>query len=56
MIKRRFFTWFGILSTLLFFTSALVPAAFGVPTSWRPWVFLGSILWFFLFSTGTFSS
>ncbi len=55
MIKKRFRKWFGYISTTTVFVIAIMPGTFGIPTLWRPWIFLGSIMWFFLFSTGFFT-
>ena len=54
--KRRFWKWFGYGSTATLLFSAVDPGMFKIPILWQPWIFLTSILWFFLFSTGFFIS
>jgi hypothetical protein len=54
--KRRFWTFFGYISTAMLFTAAFAPNTFEIPVPWRPWIFLASILWAFLFTTGFFNS
>jgi len=56
MIRRGLWKWFGFLSTLILAAVALAPQAFMIPQNMRAWVFLSAILWFFLFTTGSFNS
>ena len=55
MLVKRFRKWFGYGSTLVLFIGAIAPIQFNIPLTWRPWIFLAAILWFFLFSTGFFT-
>ena len=48
--------WFGAVSTLLILAAALTPDTFRIPNSLRPWIFLGALLWYFIFAAGIFSS
>lgn len=56
MIKKQLRKWFGFISTTVFFACAILPGTFGIPAIWRPWIFLGSIMWMFLFATGFFGT
>jgi hypothetical protein len=56
MGKKRLLKWFGYCSTTAIFACAILPGTFGIPVPWRPWLFLGSILWLFLFSIGFFNA
>jgi hypothetical protein len=53
-IKLVFWKYFGIVSTVLLDAAALDPDIFKIPLTLRPWVFLVSVIWFFLFCTGQF--
>jgi hypothetical protein len=53
-IKLVFWKYFGIVSTVLLGAAALDPDIFKIPFPVRPWVFLVSVVWFFLFCTGQF--
>jgi hypothetical protein len=53
-IKRILWKCFGIVSTALLDVAALEPGFFKMSLNLRPWVFLASIFWFFLFCTGQF--
>jgi len=55
MLKRRFWKWFGYASTVILSVGAVTPQTFDIPILWRPWIFLASVLWLFLFSTGFFN-
>jgi hypothetical protein len=55
MLKNRWRKWFGFGSSMVLFIGALAPSQLNIPLPWRPWIFLASILWFFLFSTGFFN-
>jgi hypothetical protein len=55
MMKRRIWKWLGYASTAILLFGAVAPQTLNIPLQWRPWVFLVSILWIFLFSTGSFS-
>jgi hypothetical protein len=56
-MNRKYRTWtiFGIISTAILLAGAVAPRFFEIPVPWRPWIFLASILWTFLFSTGFFT-
>jgi hypothetical protein len=54
MIKRRIWKWLGYSSTLFLFICDFTPRTFNIPADWCPWLFLISILWFFLVITGFF--
>jgi hypothetical protein len=55
MISKKLRKGFGIGMTGVLLIGAIVPSQFNIPLPWRPWIFLASILWFFLFATGFFS-
>lgn len=48
--------WFGVVTTVFVVAAALAPDTFRIPHSLRPWVFLGAVLWYFLFAAGVFNS
>ena len=56
MIKRRIWKWFGYSSVVFLFICDFTPNTFGIPAAWCPWIFLISIMWFFLITTGFFIS
>ncbi len=53
--KRRAWTCFGYVSTALLFGAAIDPGVVDIPLPWRPWLFLASIGWFYMFVTGFFT-
>jgi hypothetical protein len=54
-MKRRIRETLGYISTLLLCAMALLPQIFHISPTIHPWVFLGAIMWFFLFITGYFN-
>ncbi len=56
MIKRRIIKWFGYSSCVFLLICDITPRTFSIPTDWSPWLFLISILWFFLVITGFFTT
>jgi hypothetical protein len=56
MLKRRVWRWIGYSSTLFLFILDITPRTFSIPAEWRAWLFLISIVWFFLIISGIFTS
>lgn len=56
MMKKRQLKWVGYISTIVVFFVAITPSTFNIPLALRPWIFLGSIMWVVVFSSGVFSS
>jgi hypothetical protein len=54
MIKRRFskLALYGFTLTILLVS--IMPNSFNVPIGLRPWIFLVSIMWIYVFSSGAF--
>ena len=50
--KHSFWKYFKYASTLVLVTGAFAPQVLAIPVILRPWIFLISILWIFLLSTG----
>lgn len=42
--------------TALLVVGAIVPDALNIPLAWQPWLFLTSIFWFIIYSSGTLNS
>ena len=55
MTKRRFSKISGGVATLAVFIIGITPATFNIPLALRPWLFLASILWIVVYSSGVFS-
>jgi hypothetical protein len=56
MWKRRFWKWFNYGLVVVFFAGGITPSVLNTPVLWRPWIFLLSIAWFFLITTGAVAS
>jgi hypothetical protein len=56
MKKLRFGKWVGFVSTVTILVLSFTPGTFNIPGMLRPWIFLGSIIWFLVFATGVLSS
>ena len=52
--KRQILRGLGMISTLLLGAMALAPDSFRISQSWRPWLFMISIAWFFAYCAGMF--
>jgi hypothetical protein len=56
MTKRRVAKISGIFATFAILIVGITPGTFNIPVILRPWVFLASIVWIVVFSSGVFSS
>ncbi len=56
MKKRSFGTWVSAVITFVLLILAAAPGAFNVPMMLRPWLFLASVIWMIVFSSGVLSS
>jgi hypothetical protein len=56
MTKRRFGKWVGYIFTIAVFVVGVTPSTFSIPIMVRPWIFLASIIWIVVFSSGVLSS
>ncbi len=56
MIKRRLGKLVYYVFTLSIFVVGVMPDTFNIPLVLRPWIFLASIMWIFIFSSGVFNS
>jgi hypothetical protein len=56
MIKRRFgkLAVYGFTLTILFVS--VMPNTFNIPVVLRPWIFLASIMWIYVFSSSGYNS
>jgi hypothetical protein len=55
MTKRRLTKYSGYVATLVVFIVGITPGTFNIPLVLRPWIFLASILWIVIFSSGVLS-
>jgi hypothetical protein len=56
MTKRRFGKWVAYVSTFAVLVVGISPSTFNIPILMRPWVFLASIIWVVVFSSGVLNS
>ena len=55
-IKRFLWKFAGYIVSLVGLVIVATPKMLHVPQFFVPWIFLGLIVWFFVFSSGVFSS
>ena len=56
MRNRRLKRTAGIVSTLAVLVVGFAPSLFKIPPIFHPWLFLATIVWIVVFSSGVFSS
>lgn len=56
MKKRRMIKIVKISSTLAVIAVGFAPSIFRIPAIYHPWLFLASIVWIVIFSSGVFGS
>jgi len=56
MNKHHFGKWVGLVSTCAILIVGITPSTFNIPLMLRPWIFLASIIWIVVVSSGVFSS
>jgi hypothetical protein len=54
--NRNLDKWVGYLSTIAVLFVAITPNTWNIPILFRPWIFLGAVIWIVTFSSGVFSS
>ena len=56
MKKRRLTKFSGYVATSVIIFAGITPTTFNIPTALHPWVFLVTIVWIVVYSSGAFSS